>query len=365
MANNARNGDTTETRKVQVSGNSTFLITLPKKWVEKVKLRSSDSIALVPLSNGTLLINPIKMIDTKLNRFEEDQPIKTINIQSQGYEVLWRKFIGAYLVGYNIVRFRSKKTLSKSDRMMIKKISNSVMGTEIISETGNSVTVRDLLGKGGFSIVQGVQRMHLMAKSMHNDAIRALKIGDIDLMEDVEARDEEIDKFHWMVAKQYNFISRDVYFADKMGIAPQEALGHLLVARSIEKIADHATRIAYNGRKISKKHKLVDTIVSLNQETLDLFDKSMEAFFMNDFNFADRVVRDSLELNNRLNSLEGEILKLRENPSISIPLAYICDSLERSVSYSKDIAEIAINHLFVADIQKKSAEAVSSGGGWY
>lgn len=348
----------TETRKIQVSGNSTYLITLPKKWVEKVRLKSSDSIALVPLSNGTLLINPINLIDKKLNRSEEDQPIRSIGLSNQEFEVLWRKFIGAYLVGYNMINFRSNKTLSKSDRMMIKKISNSVMGTEIVEETGNSVTVRDLLGKGGFSIVQGVQRMHIIARSMLKDSIETLRSGDRDLMDDVQARDEEIDKFNWMVGKQFNFISKDVYFADKMGITPQEALGYLLVARAIERIADHSTKIASYSGNILDGRPYTKNVIDLSSRVVELFDNSMEGFFTSDFPYSDNLVREAKEIGKRLSDISKDVMGQKMAPAEGVSIAYILDSLERVRSYSIDISEISINHLYVTELQKKNIESI-------
>jgi phosphate uptake regulator len=360
MADNMKRPEITETRKIQVSGNSTYLITLPKKWVEKVRLKSSDSIALVPLSNGTLLINPINLIDTKLNRLDDGQLIKAIGLSNQDFEVIWRKFVGAYLVGYNLINFRSNKTLSKSDRMMIKKISNSVMGTEIVDETGNSVTVRDLLGKGGFSIVQGVQRMHIIARSMLQDAVLTIKSRDEDLMEDVHARDEEIDKFNWMVGKQYNFISRDVYFADKMGITPQEALGYLLVARAIERIADHGTKIAHNSKSSENGIKLSGEIDDLSSSVVRLFDDSMSGFFQSDFKYSDGLIKEARDIRDRISELNKRVHKLKSDPSTTVSLAYILDSLERVRSYSVDISEISINHLYVTELQRKNIESLKA-----
>ena len=47
-----------ETRKVQITGKSTYIISLPKPWVNKVKIRNGNSVIMIPRSDGTLLINP-------------------------------------------------------------------------------------------------------------------------------------------------------------------------------------------------------------------------------------------------------------------------------------------------------------------
>ncbi len=361
---NKENGSESENqgvRRIQVSGNSTYLITLPKKWVEKVKLKSSDSVALLPLSNGTLLINPINLVDSRLPKSEEEQPSRTISIQSQKFEVIWRKFISAYLAGFNIVTFRSKKTLTKSDRMVIKRICHSVLGAEIVDESANSVTVRDLLGKGGFSIVHGIQRMHVISRSMLNDALESLMTGESDLIEDVVARDEEINKFHWMVCKQYGFLSKDVHFADRMAITPQEALGYLLVSRAIEKIADHASRIAQNCRNVKGDEPLVKEIHELGSEIVRLFDDSVGSLGGTDFDMIDHHILTAIGLQERSKELNKRVLSRASESPNSVSLAFVLDSLERVRSYSEDICEVSINHMFVSQLNKVSRGGAGDG----
>ncbi len=58
-----------ETRKVQVTGKSTYVVSLPKKWVTSVQLRNGDSIALIPMPDGTMLINPkLKKTEKELTK---------------------------------------------------------------------------------------------------------------------------------------------------------------------------------------------------------------------------------------------------------------------------------------------------------
>ena len=48
----------TQTRKVQVTGKSTYLVSLPKSWATMVKAKSSDSVALFELPDGSLVVDP-------------------------------------------------------------------------------------------------------------------------------------------------------------------------------------------------------------------------------------------------------------------------------------------------------------------
>lgn len=212
-----KEGRNMETRKVQITGRSTYVISLPKTWVNKVKIKNGDSIGMIPRSDGTLLINP--KLTERGERLNE-QLTKTISVQSQDMNQFMREFIGVYLAGYNIIEMNFKNPVSKNMRQNIRNLSHSVIGPEIIDESVNSVTVKDLLDASDFSIVKGVKRMYIISKGMFTDSINAFNDKDNDLAEDVKTRDNDVDKLHWLISKQFNLILKDVFFADKMGVKP-------------------------------------------------------------------------------------------------------------------------------------------------
>ncbi|MCK4238433.1 MAG: AbrB/MazE/SpoVT family DNA-binding domain-containing protein, partial [Candidatus Lokiarchaeota archaeon] len=42
-----------EIRKVQITGGSSFTITLPKEWITQMKINKNDTLGLTPQSDGT------------------------------------------------------------------------------------------------------------------------------------------------------------------------------------------------------------------------------------------------------------------------------------------------------------------------
>lgn len=335
-----------ETRKVQITGKSTYIISLPKTWVNKVKIKNGDSVFMIPRSDGTILVNP------KLN-MDEDPPKNTINLETQDINILFRKFIGAYLAGFDIIEINSMEKFSSSMRQEIRQIIHTVVGPEIIDETSNSVKIKDLLDSSDFSPAQGVKRMYIITRGMHRDAIIALQTQDKDLAEDVESRDDEVDKFCWMIAKQYNLVLNDMFFADKMQVSMREVLGYLLVARSIERIADHAKKLASNAKQIKVKIGFIPRITETSEIILKMFDDAINAFRRNKFEPANDVINRSKELNKTIMQLKQEIFSLDADAETIVSLAYIVDSLERTRAYILDIAEISINHQFAIMLSKK------------
>ena len=45
-----------DVRRVQVTGGSSFMITLPKAWADSVGLKKNDPVSVVPQQNGHRLL---------------------------------------------------------------------------------------------------------------------------------------------------------------------------------------------------------------------------------------------------------------------------------------------------------------------
>ncbi len=332
-----------ESRKVQITGGSTYIISLPKRWVEKVGIKNGDNIVLFPQADGTLLINP------KVNK-EPEKTTKMIHIEYEETDEMTRKFIAAYLAGYNIIEFKAKNMLTADIRQKIRELSHYVIGPEIIDETMSTMTLQDLIDASDFSLKKGLRRMHVITREMHNDANLALKEQDVQLAQDVESRDDEVDKLYWMIAKQYNQILKDVFFAEKMGTTPVDALSYLLIARAMERIADHAKKLAENIKNIHSKSNLILKISEASTKIIGILDAAMNAFYGNRFDDANDVVNKAKKFVKTINALRHELMTLQGDTPETISLAYIIDSLERTRSYALDIAEIAINHQLATEV---------------
>ena len=54
-----------EVRKVQKTGGSSYIITLPKEWVNSSNIKKNDALGMIVQTDGTLLITP-KTIKEKI-----------------------------------------------------------------------------------------------------------------------------------------------------------------------------------------------------------------------------------------------------------------------------------------------------------
>ena len=64
---------TMDVRKVQVTGGSSFVITLPKEWANSINLKKNDPLGIVVQPDGSLIISPP-------DKLESDSSVKVFQV---------------------------------------------------------------------------------------------------------------------------------------------------------------------------------------------------------------------------------------------------------------------------------------------
>lgn len=324
-----------ETRKVQITGGTTLIVSLPKTWVNKVKLSAGDEVALKPQSDGSLSVRTKNSPDIHLT--------KTIFIENKDGDNLVREVIAAYIAGFTSIELKAPKILSKQ-RDTVRKTVNMLIGPEIIEETLDKIVLQDILNPSELSVKKSIRRMFMMTRAMQENAIRALKEKDFDLAKDVMERDNEVDKLFLLVSKQFRMVMRDISIADKFEMSMEEHLDMRLASHPLERIGDHASKICaqvvmMGDRELPKG--IITAIDEVNQLSMKAVEDSVDALFKKNIDLANTTFAKRNELSKKIIKIEEEVIGL--NSEISLPLGIILDSIDRSCDYGCNIAEIAIN----------------------
>ena len=238
--------------------------------------------------------------------------------------------IGAYLAGFNIIEVRSKVRLDPETKHAVKDISKMVIGPEVIEETASSLVLHDLSDPVELPQEKCVRRMHLIISSMHRDVMEALQPMDVDMAKDVVERDADVDRLYWMAVKQYNLIMTDRRLSEKIGVDIFSGMNLMLVARGIERIGDHAEKIARNiiladeqGIKIEK----VEDLRKISATALGVLDRSIESFFLKNIKNANAAIDAGEEVVKKCEDLSAEA-RAKHTPS-AIIFTSMLDSVVR------------------------------------
>jgi phosphate uptake regulator len=333
-----------EIRRVQLTGGSSYIITLPKEWINSVHIKKNDPLGMHIQSDGTLLITP-KITQEQLQNVKE---FDVSHIPKPAY--LLQLLIGAYISGYTSLKISSPSRMSTAIRNVIRSFIQLAIGPEVIEETDTSITLKDLHNPTEMPFDRTIKRMHIIVKGMNEDVIRALETKDTTLAEDVKSRDDDIDRLHWFVARQYNILLQNASLTDKMNVSIQMASTCFLISRIIERIGDHVVRIAQNTPNLIHSNldrKIIKKIITANRLSLDIFNNSISSFFKKDINASNETF-DSLD-NLEILCEEINTLALQQQGIAAISIGYIIESIRRIGEYAEDISETVINYLVGAE----------------
>lgn len=331
-----------ETRRLQLTGGSTYVISLPKKWITQNQLKKSSAILVRSEDDGSLSIMP-----PDLAKQEPLQEAYVMVSPKDQPDPIIRKTVSAYLVGYNTVHIKAKdgQQLSSKQRSSLKSFARDLLvGTEIVTDTPTELILQVLLSYPELSVQSALRRMAIITASMHKDAIVALQNGDHQLAKEVMATDNEVDRFNLYVIRQLKMAIQNPTIIKETGLAnARECLGYRLVTKSVERTADHAVSIAENVLPL-KKHldeRILKKILDMSALAISIFESAIESLFKRDFELAD----SAIEKTKGILAMEKEAVLAAQEIGVeeAANVRLIIESVRRTAEYASDIGEIVLN----------------------
>jgi phosphate uptake regulator len=251
-------------------------------------------------------------------------------------------------MGYNIITLRSSQNrIDSGQRFAVKDFTRKkLVGTEILSDLPQELTLQVLLSYSELSVKDALRRMSIIAASMHRDAIVTLSSEDTQLGREIISMDDEVDRFNLYIIRLLKVAVTDGHVLKESKLkSPRECLGYRLITKSVERMADHAVNIAQNSLALTLStidKEIMDELEKLSRFSLDVFEKSMEALFDEDYSEADEVLRKATNAR----GMEAEVLHkiVKYAPPEEVPaLRLIVESILRTAEYGADIAETVLN----------------------
>ena len=324
-----------ETRKVQVTGGSTYTVSIPKTWATDNGVEAGTEIEFHP-DGDSLFLTP---------RSEEERTRGTLDISDLSGQALQRAVTTMYVSGFDVIELEAAE-ITTEQRSTIRDAVQSLVGLEVLEETRDRVVVQDLLDSSELSIHNAVTRMRLISLSMLEDALTALTERDHDLARDVIGRDDDLDRLWLVVSRIFRATLRTPKAAEELGLPREECFDYHSSARQLERIGDHATKIAHLTLNIDDPlpDDVVEAVDDLHGDAVEVIDTAMDALFDDDTDAATRRANEARTgvraIDERVRSIDEVLREL--DPTRAQLLGLVVDSVLRSADYGGNIAETAL-----------------------
>jgi len=326
-----------EVRKLQLTGGATYTISLPKTWVVGNFLKAKDSLRIDWRPSGALRITPINMVENKYQR-------AILNCSEINAGSLHDHLMGAYISGADEIIISNLANNSKQYRAEIRRFLKNTRGFEIIDEEENSVRMVCLISSGEMPLYASLNRMYSQLVSLMRDILSVFDGEGKELIEDVAEREADVDAMLYLVERQVRVALDSHLVASSLKVSRHQALEYSNLARSLERMMDHAFQIGTNLLEFEMP-KLAHTTAPLNAipQWLDALKELMINIRTKESSRIE-AARNQLKEAQKLLESHEEILMRSDKKAATILFEFkLSESLRRQCAYARDFGEILLN----------------------
>ncbi|HEY9246475.1 MAG TPA: PhoU domain-containing protein, partial [Candidatus Methanoperedens sp.] len=270
------------------------------------------------------------------------QSTKSLNIDGKAGEPLIRDIIATYVAGYRITELKGK-SISLEQKKDITAIVKKLIGIEIIEETHEKIIIQDISNPGDMPIDMSFRRMYIKVQWTLNSVIRAMGADDVSLASEVIRQDDEIDRLHLLISKQFMDILLHSRISEKSELGLAGAFYYRLASDQLERMSDHAGKIA--GIFLDSREKIprsiLDEIIKIGTVSYQLVNDSVVSFTKCNVELANRVIEEHKKIGEELHRVRNQITI--SSPAVIMSIGLTTDSVRRIGDYAANIAELAID----------------------
>jgi phosphate uptake regulator len=326
------------TRRIQSTGGLSLIVTLPKRWTAKNKLRAKDRIEVI--EGDSYLMMKLPGIEASFKNWRLRIYAEQLTPKELGWELE-----ACYTCGIEEADVINRYGLV-SQMKVIREVIDGLPGYEIVETSYDRAVIKNIYDQTRLPINQAIHKLLDMVIEMLEEAVECLEEGDISRARDLIDRDDEVDKIFRIILRQSGQTFRQENSTWQKPFEIETAQYFRGIAMSLERIADHAVNLS---RYMLQESRIQDWIndaapMSVLKDLANYLVKEMKMILTTDKKIAYRVMEQCDLLEKRLQTLS--LSRYRNKPHFSLVMA----SLGRIRSYCTSIAELTVDHIIWLEV---------------
>ncbi|QOJ79335.1 phosphate uptake regulator PhoU [Infirmifilum lucidum] len=291
-------------RRIIRLGRASLSITLPRTWVEKNNLKEGDTVFVEDYDNY-LLISPVR----RHEQFKEE--VKVLEATPGDEDSLERMIIALYQAGYTSIKVVSRSgRVTPELRDSVRKTLKRLVGLEVFEEGSDYILLQMVADASLIEIPKVLGRMEVLVLNSIRDLEEFVATGDTSYLRDIIERDEEIDKFYFLLSRQVALSIMYSWYSPKVGVRNKALLLPLFnYGKTLERVGDVIASIARIAHLVNISADYVQLIRSSFENAVRAFKTGEEGAKL-EIMKAYRDYFSHFEPSSLLDHLVGNILSL-------------------------------------------------------
>ena len=332
-------------RKLQLTGGSTVIVSLPKEWVKAHNLNKGDLVNIEELASGDLRLSPLQENSTKR------EIVLDCCVIGDGLIDL---MIGSYIAGADVIKLACSSPIKKGTRSEVRAFLRDTRGMEIEVDNEKEIRIVSILNPSELRLQVSINRMYILISSLVNDAFDVLSGESVELLSDLDDRERQIDARRLLLERQVAASLQQPSVERKLGIDRFSAMEHANIARVLERMGDHATRLAHLVNEYSDVIKIKTYDMPLT--AIPVWSNHLKTIVHNMYSPDIEVIHSAkialAQLGNDVEEAESELWTGRASADRLLSEFRISESVRRLCAYSVNFAEILLNMLMYQRLER-------------
>jgi len=314
-------------RRLQKIGSS-ILVSLPKEWVEANKLDKSTEVELETSDNS---------VSITVNKAERPSKDVVISYPLPQEENIVANIIGAYLLGYDVIRIKGKMIIPVEDREKIRNSMRRLVGMEIVEEDSSNVNVQFLLDATTLNPEKILKRISSISLGMFNDISQALISDDRSNLQTMSNRDDEVDRQYFLLVRLIRSTISDKRLASAFHLENIDVLDYRIAANILETTSDTLVEIANSIVKSTLSKNDLKKIYELTKDIESIHKKSIDAFIGQNRRLAIDAISNHRKFQRKISDIRSSIEQKNHLQIDLLDLIHMFEGVSRSWA---DIADL-------------------------
>lgn len=220
-----------ETRKLQRVGGGTYTVSIPKAWAVDNGLEAGAEVHLYAHADGSIVVRSSAKDGGELGRI-------ALDVDGEDPALVTRALRAAHAAGYGTVTLRPRESFTDDQLRAARRTTRHLVGTEVVAEGPQEITLRNFLDASDVSIRQSVVQLQFVALSAHRRGTDAFVGGSGGDVERLRERADEADRLAEMVARHFGRSLVSMEEVDRLGVSRPRQSDYHATARELARVAD-------------------------------------------------------------------------------------------------------------------------------
>ncbi len=288
-----------EYRRLISFGKSSFVVSLPKEWINQNTLKKGDLVYLQ--ESGPNLLLSKKDSDEKVEERE-----KIIYVDGKSEYTIEREVCSTYIQNYPRIILRGREIKNKVKELQ--RIVQSLIALEIMEQTSDTIIAKDFLNMDSVSVEELIRKMDLVTRTMIKEAQQIFVEDNYD---SINERDHDVNRLYFLLYRSVLYNMRNPMKALRnFKLSGLDLLRSHFIGFYIEAIADEVRRTVRHIHALKMPASTQEQIQQYLNKMSDYYVNTMKAAYTKDMELAFKQAELKRSFDKDLLALEEEVPKI-------------------------------------------------------